>query len=437
MAKKVAACTLGCKVNSYDTDAMVALFKAKGYERVDFSEQADIVIINTCTVTNLSSKKSRQMIRKARGLNADALVVAVGCYAQAAPDEVAAIPGVDLVLGAKDRKNIVAEVERYTRAQGVYNGVSDVMGETEYEELCASSIDSRTRAYLKIQDGCSQFCAYCIIPHVRGPVRSRRPADILAEAWQFAAMDGGGKEIVLTGIHVASYGKDLDGTDLCSVVQGVHAINGIARIRFGSLDPVLIDASFVAAISQLPKICDHFHLSLQSGCDKTLRRMNRPYTTAQYANAAALLRSAFPHVALTTDIIVGFPGETGEDFAESLSFVREMAFAKLHVFPYSPKMGTPAATFPDQVETAVKNARAKKMAVLGEKMAAQFASSMIGKTVPVLYESCINGNSYVGHTSNYITVTAEAESNIAGEIVQTLLGTCDGEGIVGTIVTSF
>ena len=446
MLKTVAACTLGCKVNQYDTEAMLGLFAEKGYEVVDFPAKADIYIVNTCTVTNLGSKKSRQMIRKARGLNPKAIVVAAGCYAQVSPEEVAAINGVNMVLGTKERGDVVAEVEAYAttrppvgRAFGhsLYRNVDDVMDETEFENLSVSKPSGRTRAFLKVQEGCDRFCAYCIIPYARGPVRSRRTADILAEAE--ALSKSGFKEIVLAGIHVASYGKDLvdkEGGSLTSLIERVHDIEGIERIRLSSVEPTVIDEPFIETIGRLPKVCDHFHLSLQSGCDNTLKRMNRRYGAADYAQAAGLLRRTFPRLSLTTDVMVGFPGETDADFAESIDFIRQMAFAKIHVFPFSPKAGTPAAAFPNQVPQAVKQARARETAALDKVLSARFAASLTGLTLPVLYETEVCPGVYEGHTTNYVKVTAMAKTVLTGLIAPTRLAApqAEGDGLRGFVI---
>ena len=329
MNKKIAFITLGCKVNLYDTEAMAELFTEKGYEVVDFEEYADVYLINTCTVTNLGDKKSRQMIRRAKRINPNSVVVATGCYAQVASEEVAKIEGINIVIGTKNRSEIVETVENYVAENGVVNNVSDIMGEKEFEPLQISRLTNRTRAYIKIQEGCNRYCTYCIIPYARGPIRSRKPEEVVEEVKKLA--ENGFKEVVLTGIHVASYGLDLGNITLADIIEKVHSVDGIERIRFSSMEPLAIDNEFVARMSKLPKVCDHYHLSLQSGCNRTLKRMNRKYNAEQYAEACERLRNAFPNVAITTDIIVGFPDETEEDFKESLAFAERMKLDKIHV----------------------------------------------------------------------------------------------------------
>ena len=369
--KKAASFALGCKVNQYESEAIAELFAEKGYEIVGIDEEADVYVINTCTVTNFGDKKSRQLIRKVKRQNENAIVAVVGCYAQTAPKELMEIAGVNLVIGTKDRAQIVEMVEQYDRANGVENHVSDIMKERVFEPLSIQKLANRTRAYLKIQDGCSQYCSYCIIPYARGPIRSREPQEVVAEVKRLA--ENGFKEVVLTGIHVASYGKDRKDTSLLDILKQVHEVEGIERIRFSSIEPNVVTEEFAQTMAALPKVCDHFHLSLQSGCDKTLKEMNRKYDTEKYRQAAATLRKYLPKVALTTDIIVGFPGETEEDFRESYAFAEEIGFAKIHVFPYSPKRGTPAAARKDQLLNAVKAERSHTLIQLSDKMAAEFS----------------------------------------------------------------
>ena len=374
--KKAASFALGCKVNQYESEAIAELFAEKGYEIVGIDEEADVYVINTCTVTNFGDKKSRQLIRKVKRQNENAIVAVVGCYAQTAPKELMEIAGVNLVIGTKDRAQIVEMVEQYDRANGVENHVSDIMKERVFEPLSIQKLANRTRAYLKIQDGCSQYCSYCIIPYARGPIRSREPQEVVAEVKRLA--ENGFKEVVLTGIHVASYGKDRRDTSLPEILKQVHEVEGIERIRFSSIEPNVVTEEFAQTMAALPKVCDHFHLSLQSGCDKTLKEMNRKYDTEKYRQAAATLRKYLPKVALTTDIIVGFPGETEEDFRESYAFAEEIGFAKIHVFPYSPKRGTPAAARKDQLLNAVKSERSHTLIQLSDKMAADFLADAVG-----------------------------------------------------------
>lgn len=432
MNKKIAFITLGCKVNLYDTEAMAELFTEKGYEVVDFEEYADVYLINTCTVTNLGDKKSRQMIRRAKRINPNSVVVATGCYAQVASEEVAKIEGINIVIGTKNRSEIVETVENYVTENGVVNNVSDIMGEKEFEPLQISRLTNRTRAYIKIQEGCNRYCTYCIIPYARGPIRSRKPEEVVEEVKKLA--ENGFKEVVLTGIHVASYGLDLGNITLADIIEKVHSVDGIERIRFSSMEPLAIDNEFVARMSKLPKVCDHYHLSLQSGCNRTLKRMNRKYNAEQYAEACERLRNAFPNVAITTDIIVGFPAETEEDFKESLAFAERMKLDKIHTFPYSPKKGTPAAKMKNQISGDVKSQRSKEMIALSDKMNIDFLNNNIGKTVPVLFEDMENGF-WQGHTTNYIKVLAKSDENLNNKIVDVKLDKIHGVEIVeGTVV---
>ncbi len=432
MKKKIAFIIFGCKVNLYDTEAMAELFTEKGYEVVDFEEYADVYLINTCTVTNLGDKKSRQMIRRAKRINPNSVVVATGCYAQVASEEVAKIEGINIVIGTKNRSEIVETVENYVAENGVVNNVSDIMGEKEFEPLQISRLTNRTRAYIKIQEGCNRYCTYCIIPYARGPIRSRKPEEVIEEVKKLA--ENGFKEVVLTGIHVASYGLDLGNITLADIIEKVHSVNGIERIRFSSMEPLAIDDDFVARMAKLPKVCDHYHLSLQSGCNRTLKRMNRKYNAEQYAEACERLRNAFPNVAITTDIIVGFPDETEEDFKESLAFAEKMKLDKIHTFPYSPKKGTPAAKMKNQISGDVKSQRSKEMIALSDKMNIDFLNNNIGKTVPVLFEDMENGF-WQGHTTNYIKVLVKSDENLNNKIVDIKLDKIHGVEIVeGTVV---
>jgi len=428
--KKAASFALGCKVNQYESEAIAELFQEKGYEIVGIDEEADVYVINTCTVTNFGDKKSRQLIRKVKRQNENAIVAVVGCYAQTAPQELMKVEGVNLVIGTKDRAQIVEMVENYKAENGVENHVSDIMKERVFEPLSIQKLANRTRAYLKIQDGCSQYCSYCIIPYARGPIRSREPEEVLAEVKRLAA--NGFKEVVLTGIHVASYGKDRRDTSLLEILRQVHEVEGIERIRFSSIEPNVVTEEFAQAIADMPKVCDHFHLSLQSGCDKTLKEMNRKYDTEKYRQAAATLRKYLPEVALTTDIIAGFPGETEEDFQASYDFAKEIGFAKIHAFPYSPKKGTPAAARKDQLLNAVKAERSHKLIELSDKMADDFIQAYVGKEVEVLYERAIGDGVYEGHTTNYIKVKGTAEKDLTNRIVKTKITKAEKEELFGT-----
>ena len=429
--KKAASFALGCKVNQYESEAIAELFAEKGYEIVGIDEEADVYVINTCTVTNFGDKKSRQLIRKVKRQNENAIVAVVGCYAQTAPKELMEIAGVNLVIGTKDRAQIVEMVEQYDRANGVENHVSDIMKERVFEPLSIQKLANRTRAYLKIQDGCSQYCSYCIIPYARGPIRSREPQEVVAEVKRLA--ENGFKEVVLTGIHVASYGKDRRDTSLLDILKQVHEVEGIERIRFSSIEPNVVTEEFAQTMAALPKVCDHFHLSLQSGCDKTLKETNRKYDTEKYRQAAATLRKYLPKVALTTDIIVGFPGETEEDFRESYAFAEEIGFAKIHVFPYSPKRGTPAAARKDQLLNAVKSERSHTLIQLSDRMAADFLADAVGTDAEVLYERAVGDGIYEGHTTNYMKVHGRSEADLTNRIAKTHITRAEGEMLFGDV----
>lgn len=432
--KKVAFTTLGCKVNLYDTEAMMEIFQKEGYEIADFEEVSDIYIINTCTVTNLGDKKSRQMIRRAKRLNPEAIVVACGCYAQVAPEEVSKIEGVNIVIGTKERSNIVSIIREHENEASVFNAVSDIMKEKDFEPLFVSELKDRTRAYLKIQEGCNRFCSYCIIPFARGPVRSRKPEDVINEVRTLA--QNGFKEVVLTGIHVASYGVDFnDEMNLIKIIKMVHEIDGIERIRFSSVEPNIITDEFISEIKALPKVCRHFHLSLQSGCDKTLKKMNRHYTSEMYFEAVSKLRMAFEDVAVTTDIIVGFPDEDEVDFKESYDFAKKTKLSKIHVFPFSPKKGTAAAKFKEQVESEIKNRRAKEMLELSKELELEFFEKFKGEVLSVLFEAKSDDNTYEGHTSNYIKVKCESDRNIVNRILDVRIEkVVNNEFVLGKIV---
>lgn len=412
--KKVAALTLGCKVNVYDTQAILEIFENRGYEIEEFTNYADIYLINTCTVTNLGDKKSRQMIRRAKKQNPNSLIIAAGCYSQVSPEEVSKIEGINLVVGTKDRSKIVDMIENYNLNQGVVNNVTNVEYESTFENLEVNNLSTRTRAFVKIQEGCNEFCSYCIIPYARGRVRSREPQDVLKEVNNL--VKNGYKEIVIGGIHVASYGEDLKNTNLLELLKQVHEVQGLERIRFSSLEPKVITEEFISIIKSLYKVCDHFHLSLQSGCDKTLKNMNRKYTTYEYKKAVERLRNALPNVAISTDVIVGFPGESDEDFLQSLNFVEEIGFSKTHIFPYSAKKGTKAYGFDNQVDNNVKELRSKKMKELDSKLQKKFVSNFLNKKLDVLYEKEYKSGIFEGYSTNYIKVHTESEKSIENEI---------------------
>jgi threonylcarbamoyladenosine tRNA methylthiotransferase MtaB len=428
--KRVAAFTLGCKVNLYDTEAMLELFRNKGYEIVPFESEADIYIINTCTVTNIGDKKSRQMINRAAKHNA--LVIAAGCYAQVNPDDVMRISGVNLVLGTKDRERIVEMTEAYTKSMGVCNYVSG-HSNRETENLNISCYtDSRTRAFLKIQDGCDRYCSYCIIPYARGPGRSRKPDDVTSDARRLA--DNGYKEIVLAGIHVASYGKDLKNASLLKILPMIDNLDMVERIRLSSIDPTAVNSEFVKLLLSLTKLCDHFHLSLQSGSNAVLDRMNRRYTAEEYRKSRELLKTAFPGVSLTTDIIVGFPGETETEFEQTYNLAEEIGFAKIHVFPFSPKKGTAAANMPLQISKAVKSERAALLMGLSERSGQTYMRSFIGKTLSVLFEQSCDSETFEGYATNYIKTRAKSFSDITNKICTVNVEHIQGDCVYGSIL---
>lgn len=432
--KTVAFYTLGCKVNQYESEAVSSIFEKNGYEVVSFDQSADIYIINTCTVTNLSDRKSRQAIRKAKKTNPDSVVTVMGCYAQTSSEEILKIPGVNLVIGTKDRNSILDYIKRLEEGECRINAVDNIMTSRSFEELKVNTYKERTRAYLKIQEGCSQFCSYCIIPYARGPIRSRKPEDIIDEVRELS--QNGYTEIVLTGIHLASYGKDLKTTDLLDIIKKLNEIEGIERIRLGSIEPTTITEEFVLAAAEMPKLCPHYHLSLQSGCDATLRAMNRKYTAEEYRKSVELLKKHIPDVAITTDIMVGFPGETEEDFINSMDFADKIGFSKIHVFKYSPRKGTPAAESPDQITPEIKEARSEKMLALSDRLEEQYLGRFIDREMDVLYEQALaDKKGYIeGLTSNYIRVAAEGSEDITGKIVKTKLIKISGSLFEGNIL---
>ena len=417
MRKKAALHNLGCKVNAYETEAMQELLEDSGYEIVPFHEKADIYIINTCTVTNMADRKSRQMLHRARKMNPDAIVAACGCYVQEKPEEVADC--VDIVIGNNRKKEIVHILEAYEKGrEGIRKDLVDIGHTREYEDLHLSRTAEHTRAYIKVQDGCNQFCSYCIIPYARGRVRSRSMESVRGEVETLAR--NGYQEVVLTGIHLSSYGIDT-GTDLLSLIRTVHEVAGIKRIRLGSLEPRIITEEFAEAIAGLPKMCPHFHLSLQSGCTETLKRMNRRYTAEEYYEKCELLRKYFRNPALTTDVIVGFPGETEEEFKASRDFIDKVDFYETHVFKYSRREGTKAAAMPDQVPEEEKTRRSNILLDLSRKKQAAYEQRLLGTTQEVLIEEEIqrNGEIYqVGHTREYVKVGIRTEEKLANRLVQ-------------------
>lgn len=430
---KVAFYTLGCKVNQYETEAMSEIFENLGYETVDFGKKADVYIINTCTVTGLSARKSRQMIRRAKTLNEKAIVAVVGCYPQTSPEEVSGIPGVDIIIGTKERSRIMEYIQRVRDHGAKVNAVSNIMNNNSFEELRIDKYKGRTRAFIKIQDGCSQFCSYCIIPYARGPVRSRLPEDIMAEVFKLSK--NGFKEAVLTGIHIASYGKDLEDIGLLDLIKKIHEVEGISRIRLGSIEPSTITEEFAAAAGNLHKLCPHYHISLQSGCDETLKRMNRKYTTEEYKNVIKLLRDNVEDVSFTTDVMVGFPGETDEEFETTYQFLQEISFAQMHVFKFSPRKGTKAANLTGQVDSVVKEERSLRVLRLSAENTLEFNRKHTGRIMPVLYEQGIKSMEgfYEGLTPNYIRVLCRGKDNMKGRIIETCLLEAKDDYVLGEI----
>ena len=412
MEKTVAFCTLGCKVNQYETNAMIDQFINKGYTIKEFNEKADIYIINTCTVTNMADRKSRQMLRRVKEINKNALVVACGCYAQVAKEELEKIPEIDLIYGTNEKNKIAEYIEEYQKTYqkgtevskgNVPNGkVTDVMYQKEFLDFGTTDYTEKTRAVIKVQDGCDRFCSYCIIPYARGHVRSRKIESVVEEITKIAQK--GIKEVVITGIHVASYGKDFkEKKQLIDLLEEINKIDGIERIRLGSLEPTLINEEFLERLTKLEKICDHFHLSLQSGCDETLKRMNRRYTTKEFKNTAELLKKTYPNVSLTTDIIVGFPGETEEEFNKTYEFLKDINFYQMHIFKYSPRKGTKAAVMTNQIDGKVKEERSNKLIELSHQNEIAHNEKEIGKELEVLWEEK-DGDYIKGHTTNYKVV---------------------------------
>lgn len=425
--------TLGCKVNQYETEAMGELFQKSGYEIVDSESRADIYVVNTCTVTNLGDRKSRQFIRRSKKINPEAIIAVVGCYAQTSPDEVLSIEGVNIILGTNDRNKIVDYVENIQVENEKINAVEDIMQIKEFEEMTIGEIKGKTRAFLKIQEGCNQYCTYCIIPYARGPIRSRRLEDIIKEVERLAKNEF--KEVVLTGIHVASYGKDVEGTSLLDVIREVHKIDGIERIRLSSIEPTVATEEFILEISKLEKVCPHFHLSLQSGCDETLERMNRKYRTEEYRKIVERLRRYMPDLSITTDVMVGFPGETDEEFDNTYHFVKEIGFSQIHVFKYSPRKGTPAAKYENQVSSDIKNKRSEKLLKLAQESTIEYNEKFIGKTKSVLFEtpSDLLSGYFEGLTDNYIRVFCKTQKQVEGRLLHVCLDELHGEGMVGRL----
>lgn len=426
----VAAYTVGCKVNQYETEAVLESFTKNGYEIVPFNEKADVYIINTCSVTAMSDSKNRQAIRKCHRLNPDAIIAVMGCYSQVSPEQVSAIEGVDIILGTQNRNKLFEMTQGILKSRGKLTNIipTDFRMSIPYEDISINTMEGHTRAFIKIQDGCSQFCTYCIIPYARGPVRSRSSDSILDEVNKLALQ--GFKEIVLVGIHLSSYGKDLSDSEesLQKAVNLVSKVEGIKRVRLGSLEPMYFNEDVIKALSENRNFCRHFHLSLQSGSDSVLKRMNRKYTSGEYLEIVNLIRKYMPESAITTDIMVGFPGETEEEFNESYEFVKKVNFSRLHVFPYSSREGTVAAKMSNKVPNSVKKERVNKMIALGNELESVFLNNMIGKTVDVL---CEKDNS--GYTDNYVRVLIEDRDVLEGDIIPVVITGVNGNECIGKI----
>lgn len=469
MTKKAALHNLGCKVNAYELEAMQQMLEQAGYEIVPFAPGADVYVINTCTVTNIADRKSRQMLHKAKKMNPDAVVVACGCYVQAAGEALKKDEAIDIVIGNNKKQNLLEILAAYWEEQQDADvNIIDINHTKEYEELKIEKTAEHTRAYMKIQDGCNQFCTYCIIPYARGRVRSRRPEAVLEELHKLA--DAGYKEVVLTGIHLSSYGTDFEkhnqndenkgtmgtevsmktetvtqkdaasvkenypyGTALLELLEQIEQIHGIERVRLGSLEPGIVTEAFVKRLASCTKICPHFHLSMQSGCDATLKRMNRRYDTAQFAQRCEILRNYFPHVALTTDIIVGFPGETEEEFAQTRAYVEQIHFYETHIFKYSRRQGTKAAVMEHQIPDAVKTERSQILIDLGHQHKMAFAEHFLDQEVEVLFEEAVekDGISYwQGHTRHYVCARMEADTDLTNVCKVCKVMSIDQDGIL-------
>lgn len=432
---KVAFSTLGCRVNTYESEAMAEKFVIEGYEVVEFNDVADVYVINTCTVTNMGDKKSRQIIGRARRLNSDAIIAVVGCYAQIAPKEVGNIEGVDVVLGTRNKGDIVYYVNK-ARDEGKQQvQVGTVLKNKVFEDLNIEEYQDKTRAFLKIQDGCNRFCTYCLIPYARGAVCSKNPEKIKAEITNLAKH--GFKEIILSGIHTASYGIDLDNkVSLIDILEEIEKIDGIERVRIGSIDPTFFTEGVVERLLNLKKLCPHFHLSLQSGCDDTLKRMNRRYTTKEYEDIVDLLKRNIKDVSITTDVIVGFPGETIEEFEKTYEFLSRIKLTKMHIFKFSPRTGTKAAIMLNQIDGKVKEERSKRLIELNKSNEKSFAENHIGKIIEVLFESETSDKVgiYMGYTTNYIKVEAQSPCDILGKILKVKITSFSGEMAHGEIV---
>ena len=438
MKKKVALHNLGCKVNAYEVEAMQQLLEQAGYEIVPFEPGADIYVINTCTVTNIADRKSRQMLHKAKKMNPESVVVATGCYVQTGKEKAQADPSIDLIIGNNRKKELVSILEQFMKDRIRKQEMADVSHTKEYEKLKIDRTEEHTRAYIKVQDGCNQFCTYCMIPYARGRVRSRKTQDVVDEVKRLAV--SGCQEVVLTGIHLSSYGieRKEDGENLLSLIRAVHQVDGISRIRLGSLEPGIVTDEFASAISKLPKVCPHFHLSLQSGCTETLKRMNRRYTAQEYKERCDILRRYYKDPALTTDVITGFPGETEEEFIQSRAFVDAIGFYETHIFPYSKREGTKAAVMPDQIPEQIKKERSRQLIELGNRHRQEYMRHFIGQEKEVLFEEMqeIEGIScWVGHTMEYLKVAIVSGKSLENQKIPVMLKKiCQEEILMGEVI---
>lgn len=447
--KTIATYTLGCKVNQYETNAVEEIFTQNGYTLTDFDDKSDIYIINTCTVTSMSDRKSRQVIRRAKKNNKDAIVVVMGCYAQNDPDAIIKIEDVNLVLGTKDKNKIFEEVQKISKHDKVVR-VTNIMDELEFENLSVTSYTKNTRAFVKIQDGCDRYCSYCIIPYTRGRIRSRNISDIVREVQSLS--DNGYKEVVLTGIHIASYGKDLKKSknelipiidskkddfiqadiSLIDVIEEVSKIKNIHRVRIGSVEPIIISDDFLKRLTKIEKFCHHFHLSLQSGCDDTLKRMNRRYTTDEYRDAVLKIRQYFDSPAITTDIITGFPGETQEEFEKTYLYLSDINLYEMHIFPFSRRSGTKAYDMKNQIDNDTKHKRSEKLIALANKNKNDFEQNLIGKTFDVLFEQK-DEQYYHGYTKNYVKIHVKSDKELSGKLIDVRINALENGRLIGEI----
>ena len=449
--KTIATYTLGCKVNQYETNAVEEIFTQNGYTLIDFEEKADIYIINTCTVTSMSDRKSRQIIRRAKKNNDDAVVVVIGCYAQNDPDAVIKIDDVNLVMGTKDKNKIYEEVQKITNQDKIVK-VTNIMDELEFENISVTSYTKNTRAFVKIQDGCDRYCTYCIIPYTRGRIRSRKLTDIISEIKSLT--ENGFKEVVLTGIHVASYGKDFrknknelspligirekmvfedKDISLIDVIEEISKIDGLFRIRIGSVEPLIITDEFLQRLSKIEKFCPHFHLSLQSGCDETLKRMNRRYTTKEYKDSVIKIRQYFDNPAITTDIITGFPDESQEEFNKTYEYLKDINLYEMHIFPFSRRSGTKAYDMKNQIDNETKHKRSEILIKLAEKNKKEFEENLIGKDFDVLFEQK-DGDFFEGHTKNYVKVYVETNKDLSGKLIDVKIKEIKNNKVIGELL---